>query len=131
MRGAWQKNSIFLIGYFKRLSHIVGRMACLILVDNPCRAGRTNETYAWYRSSRFNLTLLPPNEPQNVMVVALNFRWNFTLLHENSSCHHHAAAPALRSRMHVSGFALAVCYNSTDGISIDNCQFPGLPAWRC
>jgi len=53
-RGAWQKNSFFLIGYFKRLSRIVGRVACLILVDNPCRAGRTNETYAWYRSRVWN-----------------------------------------------------------------------------
>ena len=51
MRGAWQKNSFFLIGHFKRLLRITGRVACLILVDNPCRAGRTNETYAWYRSN--------------------------------------------------------------------------------
>ena len=51
MRGAWQKNSFFLIGHFKRLLRIIGRAACLILVDNPCRVGRTNETYAWYRSN--------------------------------------------------------------------------------
>ena len=50
MRGAWQNNSIFLIGFFKRLSCIVGRVACLVLVDNPCQARRTNKTYAWYRS---------------------------------------------------------------------------------
>ena len=46
MRGAWQKNTFFLIGYIKKLSHIIGRMACLILVNNLCQTGRTNETYA-------------------------------------------------------------------------------------
>ena len=46
MGGAWQENSFFLIGYFKRLSHIIGRTACLILNNNPCQTGRTNETYA-------------------------------------------------------------------------------------
>ena len=46
IRRAWQKNSSFLIGYFKRLLYIIGRMACLILVNNPCQTGRTNETYA-------------------------------------------------------------------------------------
>lgn len=41
-----KKNYFFIIGYFKRLSHIIGRMARLILVNNPCQTGRTNETYA-------------------------------------------------------------------------------------
>ena len=46
IRGGWQKKSLFPIGYFKRLSHIIDRVACLILVNNPCQTGRTNETYA-------------------------------------------------------------------------------------
>ena len=47
-------------------------------------------------------------------------------LRENSSRHHHVAAPALRSRTDVSAFALAAYCGSPDGISIDNCQVPGL-----
>ena len=62
IRGAWQNNSFFLIGYFKRLSRIVGRVVCPILVDNPCRAGRTNETYAWYRSRNKSFFLGLPTE---------------------------------------------------------------------
>ena len=38
MRGAWQKNSFFLIGYFKRLWRIVGRVAVLSL--SIIRVGR-------------------------------------------------------------------------------------------
>ena len=40
IRRAWQKSSSFLIGYFKRLSYIIGRIACLILVNNPRQTGR-------------------------------------------------------------------------------------------
>ena len=54
IRGAWRKNSFFTISYFKRSSHIIDRTACLILVNNPCQTGRTNETYAWYGSKRVN-----------------------------------------------------------------------------
>ena len=49
MRGAWQRNSFFLSGYFKRLPHIINRTTCLILVNNPCQTGRTNETYPFVR----------------------------------------------------------------------------------
>jgi len=43
---AWQNNYSFLIGYFKRLSYIIGGMASFIPVNNSCQTGRTNETYA-------------------------------------------------------------------------------------
>ena len=53
-----------------------------------------------------------------MVVVFVGLRWGSPSQQENSSHYQHVAAPALRSRTHVSGFALVVYQHDPDGTLI-------------
>jgi len=68
---------------------------------------------------------------RDVIAVFLSLRWGSPSQQENSSHHHLAATPALRSRTHVPAFALAVYWHDPDGTLIVSARFPGSTAWGC
>ena len=57
-----------------------------------------------------------------VIVVFVVLRWGSPSQQENFSHHHHVAVLTLRSRTHVSAFALVVYWHDPDGTPI---QLPG------
>ena len=59
----------------------------------------------------------------------VGLRWGL-LLAENSSHHYHVAAPALRSRTHVSAFALIVYWHDPNRILIVAARFLGSTTWK-
>jgi len=60
IRRTWQKNSSFLI-YFKRLSYIIGRMACLIIINNPFRRDVLTKQMPVVLPLEFGLAVVRPS----------------------------------------------------------------------
>ena len=58
------------------------------------------------------------------------FCWGSPPSEKFSHYHHHVAAPALRCRIYVSVFALAVYQHDPNGTPIVTARFPGSTAWR-